>query len=387
MGPQNFSQQTANEIIEGCKDFLQYYYLNAKDSEQYIAELEHKILHYLQGHDKIVLCGKSTFSVYIHDHLVSKYGKDVQFCDSVETLDQYLERLPIITTAKYFEDYAVVLLQYGYEDILNYNQLFFLDSIFDIPNNQFRNHKHVQACMKHILKHAKWYSELLEQLQDLQSKELLARIIMYRLTMNGKYCCGIPKASSQYFDNSLIVLNEQEQFVDAGGFNGDTLQEFINVSGNVFKKYYFFEPVDNLLCLAKSRFHDTRIEFYPYCLWDENKKLIFQKSQYDNTQGHAVECSAEDQIEDSVTGVKMDDILCNKKVSFLKMDVEGAEIFALRGAKKIIERYHPKLTISAYHMPDDILEIVSFISSFGKYNLNLRTCEKNLDYDFIIYAT
>jgi FkbM family methyltransferase len=45
------------------------------------------------------------------------------------------------------------------------------------------------------------------------------------------------------------------------------------------------------------------------------------------------------------------------RVDFIKMDIEGAETNALRGAKAVIARHHPRMSISAYHLPADPDEI------------------------------
>lgn len=55
----------------------------------------------------------------------------------------------------------------------------------------------------------------------------------------------------------------------------------------------------------------------------------------------------------------------NTAVSLLKMDVEGAEYNALAGAVKIIQTYHPKLAICAYHKKDDIFRLPELILSLS----------------------
>lgn len=47
---------------------------------------------------------------------------------------------------------------------------------------------------------------------------------------------------------------------------------------------------------------------------------------------------------------------------FLKMDVEGAELSALRGALKSIRKYRPMLAISLYHSLNDMVEIPLYLS-------------------------
>ncbi len=45
------------------------------------------------------------------------------------------------------------------------------------------------------------------------------------------------------------------------------------------------------------------------------------------------------------------------------MDIEGAELCALRGAVKTIQKFKPKLSIAIYHQIKDFDNIVCFISN------------------------
>jgi hypothetical protein len=51
------------------------------------------------------------------------------------------------------------------------------------------------------------------------------------------------------------------------------------------------------------------------------------------------------------------------RVDFVKMDIEGAEVKALRGGRATLARYHPKLSVSVYHAPDHPIEVPKAVRS------------------------
>ncbi len=73
-------------------------------------------------------------------------------------------------------------------------------------------------------------------------------------------------------------------------------------------------------------------------------------------------------------------------VTFIKMDIEGAEYQSLLGALKTIKKYRPKLAICLYHKPEDIIEIPHIILSINPdYKLAIRhytTC----NWETVLYA-
>jgi hypothetical protein len=53
------------------------------------------------------------------------------------------------------------------------------------------------------------------------------------------------------------------------------------------------------------------------------------------------------------------------KVDFIKMDIEGAEVEALKGAEQTLRNFRPRLAICLYHRPSDFETIPKFIDSLG----------------------
>ena len=76
------------------------------------------------------------------------------------------------------------------------------------------------------------------------------------------------------------------------------------------------------------------------------------------------------------------DYLEGRRVSFIKMDVEGAEMDVLKGMKYTIQRYKPKMAVCIYHKYQDIYDITAFLKAlvpnykfyFRHYNSNETEC-------------
>ena len=76
--------------------------------------------------------------------------------------------------------------------------------------------------------------------------------------------------------------------------------------------------------------------------------------------------------DDLVSLVQIDG-LSEKKVDYIKFDVEGAELFGLKGSDKTISADSPALLVSAYHRSEDIFSLVNYLSeNYPFYDLYLR---------------
>ena len=101
-------------------------------------------------------------------------------------------------------------------------------------------------------------------------------------------------------------------------------------------------------------------------LWSCNDTLYFDGS---GTGGSRI---VGKQSDSSVEVVSLDSYI-KDKVTFLKLDIEGAEMEALKGARYIIKTQKPKLAICVYHKKEDITEIPMYIKHLvPEYKLYLR---------------
>ncbi|MER2624754.1 MAG: FkbM family methyltransferase [Accumulibacter sp.] len=210
---------------------------------------------------------------------------------------------------------------------------------------------------------AHWLA-LLAKLADKQSRTVFNDLVRYRLTANPAYMENYSiRLSEQYFEDFLALSNEV--FVDAGGFNGDTTEEFCKRYPD-YKKVILFEPSGINMQDAQERLANCRdINFIAHGISDAPGTLWF-----DPNAGSASAVSPEGSCSVEVTTL---DISVSDKVSFIKMDLEGWELKALAGAKKHIFEDHPKLAIAVYHRASDFWRIPEYILSTRQdYDIYLR---------------
>lgn len=190
----------------------------------------------------------------------------------------------------------------------------------------------------------------------------------------------------QYFDLPQLKQKpyaDEENFVDAGCLDGNSSIFFAKWCRGNYKKIWGFEPDEENAQKCERTFELNGVKNFEIIrkgLWNENTKVRFCASsdglsRISENGSHMVEV------------VRLDDIIpCGEKVTFIKMDIEGAEYDALIGAKRIIKEQRPKLAISVYHKPKDIVEISRLILSYNKnYKLYLRHYSLS-SFETVLYA-
>lgn len=163
----------------------------------------------------------------------------------------------------------------------------------------------------------------------------------------------------------ILNLTDKECYADLGAYRGDTLAELCRVCGG-FDTAYAFEPDKKTFAKLCENTKDMKnLTLYPYALWDTDTELTFsggggRQSALSNN-GYTVEAKA------------LDNVLGDKRITYIKADVEGAEKEALDGMKNILKEQKPKLSVSAYHRSSDIFGLILQIHSINPdYKFYLR---------------
>lgn len=189
-------------------------------------------------------------------------------------------------------------------------------------------------------------------------------------------------ATRQYFDLPYMKKENNEIFVDGGAFDGITSLRFMHWCDNKdYKNIYLFEPDNKNVQRSRELLVENNCKNFKIVesgLWNENGEICFDMQA---SAGSKVDENGKEKVRVCC----MDDVI-SEPVTFIKLDIEGSELNALLGAKRIIESYKPKLAISIYHKAEDIWELPKLISNIrSDYKFYLRHYSLS-DWDTILYA-
>lgn len=216
------------------------------------------------------------------------------------------------------------------------------------------------------------FENIYNLINEEKSKKVFKDIVSFRKNFDLSYMKDYKVDEvGQYFED-FLNLQEGEVFVDAGGFDGQTSIEFIKHCPK-YKSIYIFEPDSDNLELAKKNLENFKnVNFISKGLSNQKDTLRF-----DTGSGSASSISENGSIEIEVDTL---DNLVKEKVSFIKMDIEGAEGLAIEGMKNHILNDHPKMAISVYHKVDDLWKIPEQIFAIrDDYDIYMRHYTEGTD--------
>lgn len=175
-----------------------------------------------------------------------------------------------------------------------------------------------------------------------------------------------------YFPRDLFSLRDDEVFVDCGAFDGDAISQLIARSDGAFARIVAFEPDEASFAQLQ-----TYVSSLPSPLAE---RVALVRAAVGAEQGTAnfaatgdVGSSLRDDGSVQVRVLPLDGHVGDVAPTFIKMDIEGGEADALRGARETIREHAPLLAISAYHRPEDVWELPLLVHSLSEgYRFHLR---------------
>lgn len=194
---------------------------------------------------------------------------------------------------------------------------------------------------------------------------------------NLAYCLGQGNHRHYFFERDGVRIQPEagDCIIDGGACFGDTGVFFARAAGPQ-GRVYSFEPLPTHIDVIALNIDQNKLEdrmfIVPNGLGETTNQVqaIAPELAQMSNPGFSLT-----NIENAVPVISLDDFAAIQhleRVDFIKLDVEGFEIAALKGAARTIEAHRPRLAISLYHKPQDFFEIPIYLkTNYPFYKLYL----------------
>lgn len=203
---------------------------------------------------------------------------------------------------------------------------------------------------------------------------------------------GVHDVLYNQYEQGDVVLAPDDVIIDAGAFIGDTAVFFHHKLGGRCT-IHSFELLDENLALLQHNLERNGVR--------DEQVVLNKLALTDRSGDHIVVSGGSAQSATSIFGKKtqgetvqtvtLDDYVMWQnlaRVDFIKMDIEGAEVMALNGARETIRHFKPRLAICLYHKWDDVFTIPKAIDATGvDYAYTFKWVQLTDGWEAVLLAT
>ena len=273
----------------------------------------------------------------------------------------------------------------------------FVQNIFSVTNSD-DNHKIIRILgikikikydkNKYSNKYKKELRAAYHLLKDRESKRVFNARVKYLDTYDIKRN-KIPASKYEEYHHPKVPVKNGDIIIDAGV--SEWLEPTILFSKKVGDSGLVigFEPEPNGFEEAKrqiNKLNIKNIKLENVGLWDKDDTLkITQLGRGSSFFWGAENAQTIDCMLTSLDKYVAENNI--QKINFIKMDIEGAEINALKGSERTIICNRPNLAICVYHKPEHLFEIIFYLNSLNLgYKFYLGHHRDN-EFSTVLYAT
>ena len=302
-------------------------------------------------------------------------GHDVHQPNDKKHLKECIVIVSIYSSLSNHEKIKEHLHHLGYEDIISCYEIAISFHIANTPSTRIVHSNFWPLNIDKIVAGCNYWEDKVS---------LLTYINHFTGYSTGKInCFSLETNHLQYFAPPPLSNKGYRNFFDCGAFDGDTIRSLKEI-GYEPENIICFEPCEKNFNNLSRYIHSSenlskRSVLFPCGVWDRTEQL-----QFNDTGGAASTISGNgDAI---IQCVAIDDAIKGVQPTFIKMDIEGAELKAIRGAEETIRAYQPDLAISVYHSLSHFWEIPALLRQFvPNYRFYLRTYGA-AGFETILYA-
>jgi FkbM family methyltransferase len=350
---------------------------------------EKKLRHFTKKENKFAIYGAGRLGIRTAAFLKSEFGvSPVAFIDmKAENGKHYVDDIPVVTPCELMDNFGDIYIGIA---VAEYHCAEKSNSIDEcLTASGFSRSKVVYIGTANAYPNAFIYMdhidrektlETIDMLYDSFSKEQYYSYIYARVWKTKFFAPTYPH-SLGYCATDLFSLHKDDHVLDCGAYDGDTARIILSN----------FSDVKNITMLEPDLYSYGKLHRWIETVSDKNLKAIPKAASNINgtigfiSMGTSASRMADD-ADENIECCRIDDMEFETPPTIIKMDVEGAELEALKGARNTILKYAPKLAISVYHLREDLIAIPEYILSINtQYELYLRHYE-SFSSELILYA-
>jgi FkbM family methyltransferase len=283
-------------------------------------------------------------------------------------------------TVEHFGEDLVIVLSFASQRPEVLEKMYDLDSRFDVVAPDVPVAGSGLFDLNFAQSHMAELDAAAALMADERSRSVLDAMICFKLTGRLHYLRDGESEKSEAF-TCIINPNKNEHFCDLGAYNGDTIRELLSYTDGAFSSVTALEPdrrnFRKLLTFTENL--SGKITLEQAGAWDQDciKTFAAKAGRNSRLSGKGVETQMR----------ALDSVLAGAPCTILKLDVEGAEREALRGAAQTIARCKPRLNVACYHRNEDLYALPLLVHELNpEYEIFLRHHPYVPAWDVNLYA-
>ena len=239
---------------------------------------------------------------------------------------------------------------------------------------------------QYVCQHLRQFEEAYALLADEFSKKVFVSVLNAKLSGDFSLYNEV-MSRTEYFDDEIINLKDNEVFLDVGAYKGKDIVEFVWRTGGKYDGIIALEPDKKTLTILQDTVdcHGIKdVEVHVKGAWHKHAFLHF----HDGREGSS-RVSETANVAFPSTSIEVDtieNVLYGRRVTYVSMDIEGAEHNAILGAEQTIKKWKPKMAVCVYHKREDLFDLLLLLKSFvPQYKFYMRHYSDNQT-ETVLYA-
>jgi FkbM family methyltransferase len=278
----------------------------------------------------------------------------------------------------YFDDVVRALERFGFKDILSIGDIYEIHNPFELPTELN------QEGYDFYIRQRERICECFDILEDYESREIFIRALQTHM-LRKPVAIPMSDRAEQYTPKGIRLARGYSRYL----YCGVSVGEMARVFGQIGKvdELVCFEPDPNQFAHTArylSECHGQmahRVTAMPCAVYSRNGVERFVTS--DTSFGSRILATGNTHVQ----CVTIDHALPGFRPTFISMDIEGAELEALKGAESALRSARPDLAVCVYHSPSHLWEIPLYLNGLGLgYRFYLRNYTSFVG-ETVLYAT